>query len=67
VQSPAINQIEGRVTGLRPLGPLVTIDIDCGFPIKAYLLGPQAQTLDFGIGKGVTVSIAPDASQIMTE
>jgi molybdate/tungstate transport system ATP-binding protein len=67
VQSPPINQIEGRITGLRPLGPLVTIDIDCGFPIKAYLLGPQARTLDLGIGKGVTVSIAPDASQIMTE
>jgi molybdate/tungstate transport system ATP-binding protein len=66
-QSPLINQIEGRITGLRTLGPLVTIDIDCGFPIKAYLLAPQAKALDLGNGKGVTVSIAADATQVMTE
>jgi molybdate/tungstate transport system ATP-binding protein len=65
--SPAINQIEGSITGLRTLGPLATIDIDCGFPIKAYLLGPQARALRLGIGKGVIVSIAADAIHVMTE
>jgi molybdate/tungstate transport system ATP-binding protein len=66
-QSLTTNQMEGHITGLRTLGPLVTIDIDCGFPVKAYLLGPQTQALDLGIGKDVTVSIATDAIQIMME
>jgi molybdate/tungstate transport system ATP-binding protein len=65
--SPTTNQIEGRITSLRTRGPLATIDIDCGFPIKAYLLGPQARALNLGIGKGVTVSIAADAIQVMME
>jgi hypothetical protein len=54
-------------SSVRTLGPLVTIDIDCGFPIKAYLLGPQARALNLGTGMGVTVSITTDAIQIMTE
>jgi molybdate/tungstate transport system ATP-binding protein len=66
-QSPATNQIQGRITGLRTLGPLVTIGIDCGFPMKAYLLGPQARALNLGTGQDITVSIAADSIQVMTE
>jgi ABC-type Fe3+/spermidine/putrescine transport system ATPase subunit len=66
-ESPAINQIEGRIISLRTLGPLVTIKIDCDSPIKTYLLGPQTRALNLEIGKVVSVSIAANAIQILTE
>jgi molybdate/tungstate transport system ATP-binding protein len=66
-QSPVTNHIEGRVTGLRSLGPLVTIEIDCSFSMKAYLLAPQARALNLGLGQDITVSIAADSIQVMTE
>ena len=55
---PGVNRLEGRVIGLRSLGPLVTVRIDCGFPLKAYLLVPQARAMNLGDGSAVAVEIA---------
>jgi molybdate/tungstate transport system ATP-binding protein len=64
--SHGINQFEGRVIGLHALGPLLAIHIDCGFPLKAYLLGPQARAMNIYVGGLFTVEIAADAIHIMT-
>ncbi|HXW42634.1 MAG TPA: ABC transporter ATP-binding protein [Xanthobacteraceae bacterium] len=63
--SPAVNRLTGRVTGLRTLGPLVRIEIDCGFALQAYLLGPQA--LNLAAGSAVTAAIAVDAIAVMPD
>ncbi len=64
---PERNRLDGKIVGLRALGPLVTVEIDAGFPLKAYLLGPQARAMDLGVGNPVAVEIAMDAIHLMTE
>ena len=64
---PGVNRLDGRVVGRRVMGPLVTIRIDCGFPLNAYLLVPQARAIDLADGSPVAVGIAADAIHIMTE
>lgn len=60
-----INRFEGRVVDLRALGPLAAIYLDCGFPLKAYLLGPQARAMNLQVGSPLTVEIAAAAIHIM--
>jgi tungstate transport system ATP-binding protein len=62
-----LNRLEGRVIGLRNLGPLVTVQINCGFPLKAYLLVPQAREMNLGDGSPVAVEIAADAIHVMMD
>ena len=62
-----VNRLEGRVTALRSVGPLVSLAIDCGFQLRAYLLGPQAREMKLDVGSAVTVEIAADAIHVMTE
>jgi len=62
-----VNRLEGKISGLRALGPLVTVEIDVGFALKAYLLGPQARAMALGLGKPVAVEIAVNAIHVMTE
>lgn len=61
------NRLKGHVTALRKVGPLVTLDIDCRFPLKAHLLAPQARQMQLGIGSPIEVEIAADAIHVMTE
>ena len=65
--APDVNRLDGAITALRELGPLTTIEIDCGFALKAYLLAPQARALRLGVGDGVTAQIAPAAIHVMVE
>jgi ABC-type Fe3+/spermidine/putrescine transport system ATPase subunit len=62
----AINRLEGVVTGVNNARPLVTISLDCGFPLKAYLLAPQLRQLQLGVGSLVAVGIASAAIHLMT-
>jgi molybdate/tungstate transport system ATP-binding protein len=63
--SPAINQLDGHVTSVRYLGPLATIEIDCGFPLRGYLLAPQARAMNIDAGTPVAAEIAADAIHVM--
>lgn len=63
--SSAVDRFEGLVTSVRSLNPLVTVEVDCGFPLKGYLLAPQAHAMNIGAGKLVSVEIAADAVHVM--
>jgi molybdate/tungstate transport system ATP-binding protein len=65
--APNFNRLEGKVIGLRALGPLVTVEIDCGLPLKAYLLPPQARAMNIGVGNAVALEIAVDAVHAMAD
>lgn len=65
--TPAANTLQGRVTAVRVLGPLATVEIECGFLLKAYLLSPQVQALSLAEGSAVTVQIPAGAIHVMTE
>lgn len=65
--SPAVNRLDGRITSLRSLNPLVTVEIDCGFPLKGYLLAPQARAMNIEAGRLIAVEIAADAVHVMPD
>jgi molybdate/tungstate transport system ATP-binding protein len=64
---PRTNRLEGRIVALRSTRPLVTVGIDCGFPLKAYLLEPQARQMKLALGGPVTVEIEAAAIHLMAE
>lgn len=66
-QRPAVNWLEGHITDLRSTGALVTLGIDCGFPLKGYQLAPQARCMKLAIGTPVGVEIAAAAIHLVTE
>jgi hypothetical protein len=59
--------LEGRVKAVRVLGPLATVEIECGFSLKAYLLSPHVQAMALAEGSAVIVQIPADAIHVMTE
>jgi hypothetical protein len=61
----AVNRFEGLVTSVRSLNPLVMVEVDCGFPLKGYLLAPQARAMNIETRKAVAVKIAPDTVHVM--
>jgi hypothetical protein len=63
--SPAINRLDGRVTSVRYVGPLATIEMDYGFALRGYLLAPQARAMNIEPGRLVAVEIAADAIHVM--
>lgn len=63
--SPTVNRFDGRVTSLHSRNPLVMVEIDCGFPLKGYLLAPQARAMNIEAGTLITVEIAADAIHVV--
>jgi len=59
------NRLAARIVRVRTVGPLATIDLDCGFPIKAYLLTRDARALVLTPGQPVMITIAPDAIHVI--
>ncbi len=60
--SSARNRIQGRITRIIPQGPLVRVQVDCGFPLVALIT--RASTEDLGLVEGKTVSATFKASAI---
>jgi len=49
----------GRIVAIRPLGPLWTVTLDCGFPLVAYALPQTARACALAPGGSVDVEIHP--------
>ncbi len=65
--APERNRLNGKIVGLRSLGALVCLEIDAGFPLKSYLLGPQARAMNLGVGDRVVAQIAEHAIHLMPD
>ncbi len=65
--APVANILQGRVKTLRVLGPLATVEIECGFSLKAYLLSPQVQAMGLVEGSVVVAQIPAEAIHVMAE
>jgi molybdate/tungstate transport system ATP-binding protein len=65
--APAANTLQGHVKTLHVLGPLTTVESDCGFLLKAYLLSPQVQAMGLAEGTAVVVQIPTAAIHVMAE
>ncbi len=61
-KSSARNRLSGRIRRLIPQGPLVRVEVDCGFPLMALITHASAQEL--GLDKGQEVVAAFKASAV---
>ena len=55
--SSARNTFEGTITGFTPLGPLMKVSIDCGFPLVATVLRDTVMGMGLVTGSRVSASV----------
>ncbi len=66
-QSLYTNRFRGKIVGLRAIGPVVTIDVDCGFIVRACILGRDAQTMTPMMGDLVSLEFRADRIHVAGE
>lgn len=59
--SSARNVFEGTISRMTPVGPLVRIEVDCGFPLLGVVTGKSASDLGLNIGKRIYASFKATA------
>ena len=59
--SSARNTFEGEISRMTPLGPLVRIEVDCGFPLLGVLTRRSAEELDLSLGRQVVAGFKATA------
>ncbi len=63
--SSARNIFEGRITRMAPVGSLVRVEVDCGFPLFGVITEKSKQQLDFQIGKRIYASFKATAVHVI--
>jgi len=63
--SSARNTFNGRITRIFPLGPLVRIEVACGFPLLVVITKRSAEDLNLTIGKEVYATFKATAIHII--
>jgi molybdate/tungstate transport system ATP-binding protein len=56
-QSSARNTFEGTITGFTPMGPLMKVSIDCGFPLVATVLQDTVEEMKLALGSRIRASV----------
>jgi len=59
------NRLPGRVTALLDEGPLVRVELDCGFALFAYVTRQSAAELALGIGHEVVAAVKSPAVHLV--
>jgi molybdate transport system ATP-binding protein len=59
------NSLTGRVARATPEGPLVRVELECGFPLIALATGPAWRALGLGEGSLVSAHITPAALHLL--
>lgn len=59
------NHLDGTVTAVTPAGALVRVDLDCGFPLAAYVTRPAAEELALRPGQPATAAIKSPAVHLV--
>ncbi|MBM4446371.1 MAG: ABC transporter ATP-binding protein [Chloroflexi bacterium] len=60
-RTSARNTFQGKVTRMTPVGPLLRIEVDCGFNLLGVVTKMSAEELDLDIGKKVYASFKATA------
>jgi len=63
--SSARNHLAGRVTDVRPAGPVSRVAVDCGFALTALVTRQAAQDLDLKPGTLVTATVKASAIHLI--
>jgi molybdate/tungstate transport system ATP-binding protein len=56
-RSSARNTFEGTITGFTPMGPLMKVSIDCGFPLFATVLADTVEEMGLALGSRIRASV----------
>ena len=59
--SSARNNFEGKIAKMTPVGPLIRIGLDCGFPLLGLVTKSSAEELDLTVGRDVYASFKATA------
>ncbi|MFC2013112.1 ABC transporter ATP-binding protein [Chloroflexota bacterium] len=59
--SSARNVFQGTIIRMAPVGPLVRVEVDCGFSLLGVVTGKSASELGFDIGKRIYASFKATA------
>jgi molybdopterin-binding protein len=63
--SSARNVLPGRVSSISTQGPLIEIELDCGFPLKALITRASAQDLELEIGTPISATFKTSAVHLI--
>ena len=61
----ARNTFEGRITRISPVGALVRVELDCGFPLLAVVTRQSAQDLKLAVDKVVYATFKATAVHVL--
>jgi len=61
--SSARNVLEGKIAKIAQVGPIVRVEVDCGFPLLGLITKTSAEELDVAIGKRVYASFKATATR----
>ncbi|MFC1923636.1 ABC transporter ATP-binding protein [Chloroflexota bacterium] len=64
-QSSARNQLDGNITSISNKGPLLQINLDCGFPLIVLITRASAQELDIEPGMEVCTTFKASAVHLI--
>jgi len=64
-RSSARNVLPGKVTSISTQGPLLEINLDCGFPLTALITRASAQDLELELGTIVSASFKASAVHLI--
>jgi len=64
--SSARNVFSGKITSMIPTGPLVRVNLDCGFPLIALITKMSADNLNLTVGTTVYASFKAAAIHILS-
>ena len=63
--SSARNHLSGRITSISNQGPLLQINIDCGFPLVVLITRASAQDLEIDLGMEVSAAFKASAVHLI--
>lgn len=61
----ARNRMAARVTDVRALGALVRVDLDCGFPLVAYITLASREEMGIEPGRALTAAVKATSIHVM--
>ena len=67
LESSARNRIAGAVREVSIEGPLARIEIDCGFPLVAFVTAQSAEELDLKSGEAICAVVKATSVHLVSE
>jgi tungstate transport system ATP-binding protein len=64
-KTSARNLFEGKITKIASVGPLVRIEVDCGFPLLGVITKRSAEELELNIGRKIHASSKATAVHVI--